>query len=104
MRRASDGVPVDGPAFVEGREGPGSPAEALPDQGAGQTCNLAGSGRTMDCMKPISVVAGLLAFTAALAGAREPDTRIHWAVSWDDAVTEAQALNMPIVVHRHGFY
>ncbi|MHC4937388.1 MAG: hypothetical protein ACYTHK_00280 [Planctomycetota bacterium] len=27
-----------------------------------------------------------------------------WATSWSDAVEEARALNLPIVVHRHGFY
>jgi len=27
-----------------------------------------------------------------------------WAKSWSDAVTEGQVCNLPIVVHRHGFY
>ena len=27
-----------------------------------------------------------------------------WAKSWDAALTEARVLNLPIVVHRHGFY
>ena len=27
-----------------------------------------------------------------------------WAKSWSDALTEGRVLNLPIVVHRHGFY
>jgi len=27
-----------------------------------------------------------------------------WAKSWSAALTEGQVLNLPIVVHRHGFY
>lgn len=39
----------------------------------------------------------LLAVAAGKAGPK-------WALSWSDAVDEARALNMPIVIHRHGFY
>ncbi len=27
-----------------------------------------------------------------------------WAKSWADALAEGRVLNLPIVVHRHGFY
>ena len=27
-----------------------------------------------------------------------------WATCWSDAIEEGCALNLPIVVHRHGFY
>ena len=29
---------------------------------------------------------------------------VRWAKSWADAVEEARVLNLPVVVHRHGFY
>jgi len=29
---------------------------------------------------------------------------IRWAPSWSDALEEGQVLNLPIVLHRHGFY
>lgn len=34
----------------------------------------------------------------------EPVECVRLARSWDDAVAEAKALNLPIVVHSHGFY
>lgn len=39
---------------------------------------------------------------AGKARARKP--AIRWATSWEDAVETARALNVPIIVHRHGFY
>jgi len=45
----------------------------------------------------------LLALAAA-AGGPKPEDAPRWAPSWDAAVEEARALNLPIVVHRHGFY
>ena len=48
---------------------------------------------------------GLLAVFCALATAGgKPGETVKWSKSWDDAVTEARALNLPLVVHRHGFY
>ena len=34
----------------------------------------------------------------------EPGPSVRFARSWDDALTEARALNLPLVIHRHGFY
>ena len=33
-----------------------------------------------------------------------PKPSVTYAKSWDAAVEEAQTLNVPIVVHSHGFY
>ena len=52
---------------------------------------------------PLLGLALLAAAHAARAGDK-PVRSVRWAPSWDDAVTEARALNLPIVVHRHGFY
>jgi hypothetical protein len=38
------------------------------------------------------------------AGAPEPKVSVVLAKSWEAAVEEAKALNVPIVVHSHGFY
>ena len=56
----------------------------------------------------------LLAAVAALAfmptalvtagGKPEPVTSVTLAKSWADAIDEAKKLNVPIVVHSHGFY
>ena len=52
----------------------------------------------------------LLAVAAApvvptLAGGKpEPVTSVTLAKSWDAAVEEAKLLNVPIVVHSHGFF
>ena len=48
----------------------------------------------------------LLAVALALLPAlgAEPESAPRWAPSWDAAVEEARALNVPLVVHRHGFY
>jgi hypothetical protein len=29
---------------------------------------------------------------------------LRWAPTWQAAVEEARARNVPIVIHRHGFY
>ncbi len=44
-----------------------------------------------------------LACGLAVAGGK-PGPSVRYAPSWDEAVTEARALNLPLVVHRHGFY
>jgi hypothetical protein len=45
---------------------------------------------------------------AASAGKRpaapKPGDHLRWMPTWNAAVEEARALNLPIVVHRHGFY
>lgn len=62
----------------------------------------------MGWMRPdfrIALVLAAAALAAAVAEAGDkPRAYIRWAESWGDAVDEARALNLPIVVHRHGFY
>lgn len=41
---------------------------------------------------------------AALAGKDEPKPAVTFAKTWDKAVEEAKTLNVPMVVHSHGFY
>jgi len=48
-------------------------------------------------------LAFLLFVLPSVAGPK-PHPSPKWAASWADAVKEARALNLPIVVHRHGFY
>ena len=57
-------------------------------------------------MKRFALIPALLVLTlgGGGVGAKTPKQFIKWAESWEDAVTEARAINMPIVVHRHGFY
>ena len=43
----------------------------------------------------------ILLLPAAAGGAKES---LRWAPTWEAAVEEAQARNVPIVIHRHGFY
>jgi hypothetical protein len=48
---------------------------------------------------------GALSAGVALAGAKEePKPSVTFAKSWDAAVAEAKTLNVPIVMHNHGFY
>lgn len=42
--------------------------------------------------------------TTAFAGGDKPKDSVTFAKSWDAAVAEAKLLNVPIVVHNHGFY
>ena len=56
---------------------------------------------------PLVAVACLaVAAGAALAGGKsaEPVSSVRLAKSWEAAVEEAKTLNLPIVVHNHGFY
>jgi len=48
-----------------------------------------------------AVLLPLLCATA-VAGGTAANT-VRWAPSWDAAVREARALNLPLVIHRHGF-
>jgi hypothetical protein len=43
-----------------------------------------------------------LAAVAAAAPKAKPGPK--WLPSWSEAISEARVLNLPIVVHRHGFY
>ena len=47
--------------------------------------------------------AALVLLLAAAVHAK-PKAAPEWMASWSDALTEGRALNLPIVVHRHGFY
>lgn len=51
-----------------------------------------------------AVSVGVVSFGDALAGKDEPKPTVRFAKSWDLAVQEAKTLNLPIVVHSHGFY
>ena len=46
------------------------------------------------------VVAGL---SIALAGKDDPKPFVHVPKTWEAAVEEAKTLNLPIVVHSHGW-
>ncbi|MGQ0615099.1 MAG: hypothetical protein ACT4PV_15310 [Planctomycetaceae bacterium] len=53
---------------------------------------------------PLTLAGGVaLACGVAVAGGK-PGPSVRYAASWDEAVAEARALNLPLVVHRHGFY
>lgn len=54
-------------------------------------------------MRPLAA-ALLLALCAAGRAGDAPRKNLAYAPSWQEAVAEARALNLPIVVHRHGFY
>jgi hypothetical protein len=56
-------------------------------------------------MKRISSLAAVFAL-AAIAAAGKPKIKdsVTYATSWESAVEEAKLLNVPIVVHSHGFY
>ena len=49
-----------------------------------------------------AAVALLFLLLPASAG-KEKET-IRWSPTWEAAVEEARARNVPIVIHRHGFY
>ena len=51
-------------------------------------------------------IAAALLCTIAGAGAAEPSIKpsVTYAASWASALQEAKVLNLPIVVHIHGFY
>ena len=59
-------------------------------------------------MKRISILALVLSLAAAFAAAKEksakPVAAPGFVPDWNDAVEEAKATNLPLVVHRHGFY
>jgi hypothetical protein len=57
-------------------------------------------------MKRTFLSAAALGLAAALgtAGGDKPEPSVTYAKTWDAAVEEAKLLNVPIVVHSHGFY
>jgi hypothetical protein len=58
-------------------------------------------------MNPLIVMALVAATTPARPGSRgEPEIEpsVEYATSWEAAIDEARLLNLPLVVHSHGFY
>lgn len=51
-----------------------------------------------------ALCAALLAAATGAHAGEKPGPSVRFARSWDDALTEARALNLPLVIHRHGFY
>ncbi len=63
----------------------------------------------MHLLLPAALAAGLLAalpdpVAPAAAGDPEPRPTVEFARTWDRAVAEARLLNLPLVIHNHGFY
>lgn len=55
----------------------------------------------------IASAAALLAAvaTVATAGGKDgPKPTVRFAKTWEAAVAEAKELNLPLMVHSHGFY
>jgi len=50
-----------------------------------------------------TLLAGFVLAGGLTAGPK-PKASVQYARSWDAAVEEARALNLPLIVHRHGFY
>lgn len=46
----------------------------------------------------------LCLLSLAAAGKDKERDGLRWAPTWEAAVEEARARNVPIVIHRHGFY
>ena len=59
-------------------------------------------------MKHLFATAAVVALATTLGtaggGGEKPEPSVHWVKTWDAAVEEAKLLNLPIVVHNHGFY
>jgi len=56
-------------------------------------------------MKRLVTIAAALGLVAALGVAKDkPKPSVTYAKTWEAAVAEAKLLNVPIVVHSHGFY
>ncbi len=49
---------------------------------------------------------GALSFAPGLVAADKPKIKpsVTYAKTWDAALEEGKALNVPLVVHSHGFY
>ena len=55
-------------------------------------------------MRRLWMAAAVLAVTATLTAAKPKiKDSVTYATSWEAAVAEAKLLNVPIVVHRHGW-
>ena len=51
-----------------------------------------------------AAVAGVALAVPAFAGKPKLKDTVKFAKTWEAAVEEAKLLNVPIVVHSHGFY
>jgi hypothetical protein len=51
-----------------------------------------------------AVAALLLTGLATGAGKAKPKETVQFAKTWEAAVEQARLLNVPLVVHSHGFY
>jgi hypothetical protein len=52
----------------------------------------------------VSVLAAAIAAGTALAGKDEVKPSVTFAKTWDLGVAEAKSLNVPLVVHNHGWH
>jgi hypothetical protein len=59
--------------------------------------------RNLAWLAALAAIVGMAASPAAGKKDR-PKPTVSFAKSWDAAVQEAKLLNLPIVVHSHGFY
>jgi hypothetical protein len=50
-----------------------------------------------------TMLAVVLLGAVAIAGPKKPKDSVTYAKSWEAAVAEAKMLNVPLVVHSHGF-
>jgi hypothetical protein len=50
-----------------------------------------------------TMLAVALLGAVAVAGPKKPKDSVTYAKSWEAAVAEAKMLNVPLVVHSHGF-
>ena len=54
----------------------------------------------------VAIAAAATTGAVAVAKNKKPDIKpsVTYAKTWDAAIAEAKMLNVPIVVHSHGFY
>jgi hypothetical protein len=54
----------------------------------------------------VAAIAAVATGAIAVAKDKKPEIEpsVTYAKSWDKAIAEAKLLNVPIVVHSHGFY
>ena len=54
--------------------------------------------------RSLSLISAAVLLAAPAVAADKPKPTVRFARSWDQAVEEARLLNVPIVLHSHGFY
>ena len=56
-------------------------------------------------MKRFLIMAAAVALVITTGNAKKPDVKpsVTYAPTWEAAVAEGKLLNLPIVVHSHGF-